>query len=178
MKILRVNSLKKIKKAIPLVEDKIKVKLHLNKNNLTIEGSELNEYMTEKIIEAIDFGFEAEDALLLRKDDFCLEYVNMKEHTPRHNLLEIRARVIGTDGKAKRTIETLTGSIIAIQGNQVGVIVDTDHLSQTIQGIISLIQGAKHSNVFAYLERQNANLRKYDEDDLGLKDPKDWKNLD
>lgn len=172
MKKIPINSPNKIKKALRPIGAKIKVKLTLNKNTLIVEGSEFNIYTTEKVIQAIDFGFDVEDALLLRRENFNLEFVNIKEHTHRRNLAEIRARLIGTDGKAKRTLENLTGAVLVVQGNMVGIICDAEHVSHIIQGVISLIQGAKHGNVFSYLEKQNANLKRIDEEDLGLKNPK------
>lgn len=179
MKKIIVNSPAKIKKAISVIKNKISVDISVTKNTAFIEGTELVEYNVGKIIEAIDFGFEAEDAVVLRNENYSLEFLNVKDHTHRKNLAEIRARVIGTEGKAKRTIELLTGSIIAIKGNMIGIIADADHLAPTVQGLTSLIQGAKHGNVFSYLEKQNANLGKIDEEDLGLKNPKkDLKNLE
>jgi ribosomal RNA assembly protein len=179
MKKVPINSPKKIEKAISYLTKKLNVGIIVNKDYAYLEGKEVNEFLAEKIIEAVDFGFDPEDACLLRNENFSLEYINIKDHTHRKNLAEIRARIIGTEGKAKKTIELLTGSVIVIHGNIVGVIADSEHVSQTLQGIISLIQGSKHGNVFSYLERQNANLRKIDEEDLGLRDPKkDLKNLD
>ena len=165
-----VENLRKIKKAVPLVESRLKVKIKFGKGGqIFILGEEFNAFLVDKILRAVDFGFDIEDAMLLRDDNFILEFVNMKEHTRRKNLEDVRARMIGTDGKAKRTIEELSGCVIAISGNQVGVIVNADHLDSVIQAIISLVQGAKHGNVFAYLEKQNAVRRSLDKDDLGLK---------
>ena len=164
-----VVNINKIKKAVPVIENKVKVKIGFGKDNVSIKGSELNEYLVEKVIKAVDFGFDIDDALLLMSDDFLLEFVEVKEHTHRKNLKDVRARLIGTGGKARKTIENLTGSEIVIQGNTVGVIVDPNHLDAVMQGIESLIQGAKHGNVFAYLEKQNVSKRKFERDDLGLK---------
>ena len=160
----------KIKKAVPVIENKIKIKISFQKNQITIKGSELNEYLVEQIVRAVDFGFNAEDALLLKNEDFVLEFIGVKEHTPRKNLKEVRARLIGTGGKARKTIENLTGAVIVIHNNKVGVIVDSEHLDSIVQAIISLIQGAKHGNVFAYLEKQNVSRRKSYGEDLGLKE--------
>jgi len=179
MKKVPIVSVKKIKKAIPYLSKKINVQISVSKDVVYLEGNEVNEYLAEKIIQAIDFGFDPEDAILLRNENFSLEFINIKEHTHRKNLADIRSRIIGTEGKAKQTIELLTGAVIVLHVNMIGVIVDSDHLAQAMQGLISLIQGSKHGNVFAYLERQNANLRKIDEEELGLRDPKkDLKNLD
>ncbi len=169
MKILVAENLRKIKKAVPFVESKIKIKIGFSGNRIIIKGEEVNEYLADKILRAVDFGFEIEDALLLKNSDYILEFIDIKGHTRRKNLKDVRARLIGTKGKAKNAIQELTGAIIVISDNQVGVIVGSDHLDAVIQGIILLVQGSKHGNVFSYLEKQNAEMRKYDSDDLGLK---------
>ncbi len=160
MRNIPVENMKKIKRAVPPIENKIKIKIGFGKNQISIKGSELNEFLVENIVRAIDFGFEIDDALLLSNTEFVLEFIEIKEHTRRKNLKDVRSRIIGRDGRAKRTIEKLTGAAIVINGNDIGVIVDAEHLSTTIQGIESLIGGSKHGNVFGFLERQNANLSK------------------
>jgi len=170
MRNVLVENMNKVKRAVPAIENKVKVKIGFGKDSVSVKGSEFNEYLVEKVVQAIDFGFVVYDALLLLSDDFVLEFIEVKEHTRRKNLKEVRARIIGTGGKARKTIENLTGSEIVIHNNTVGVIVDSVHLDAVVQGIESLIQGAKHGNVFAYLEKQNVSRRKFDEDDLGLKE--------
>lgn len=163
-----VENMNKIKKAVPAIENKIKIRIGFGKSCVILNGSELNEYLTEQILMAIDFGFCVEDALLLTNENFVLEFIEVKEHTRRKNLRDVRARIIGTGGKARKTIEKLCEAEIVIKNNTVGVIVDSEHLDAVVQGIESLISGAKHGNVFGYLERQNVCKRKFD-DDLGLK---------
>jgi len=170
MRNVLVLNMNKVKRAVPVIENKIKIKIGFGKESVSVKGSELNEYLVEKVVQAVDFGFNVDDALLLLNDDFVLEFIEVKEHTRRKNLKDVRARIIGTGGKARKTIENLTGSEIVIQGNTVGVIVDSGHLDAVVQGIESLIQGAKHGNVFAYLEKQNVSRRKFGKDDLGLKE--------
>lgn len=169
MQQLQIENLNKIKKAIPKIEKRLKVRISLKNNTLNIKGDEVACFSASQIIEAIDFGFDVEDALLLTKDNFCLEFINIKDHTHRKNLEEVRGRVIGRDGKAKKTIEELTNSVVVIHNNQVGIIVDSEHLDSAVQGICSLIQGAKHGNVFSYLEKRNRSLKDVDEEDLGLR---------
>ena len=170
MRNVLVQNIRKIKKAVPALENKVKVKVGFLKDGVSVKGSELNEYLVEQVLRAVDFGFYVDDALLLTDDGFVLEFIEVKEHTHRKNLKDVRARLIGTSGKARKTIENLTGSVIVIHDNTVGVIVDSIHLDAVVQAIESLIQGAKHGNVFAYLEKQNVSRRKFDEDDLGLKE--------
>ena len=169
MRNVLVQNMNKVKKAVPAIENRVKVRIGFGRGQVTVKGSELNEYLVEKVIQAIDFGFCVDDALLLMNDAFVLEFIEVKEHTRRKNLKDVRARLIGTRGKAKKTIENLTGSVIVIQGNRVGVIVDADHLDAVVQAIESLAQGAKHGNVFARLEKQNVALGRFGRDDLGLR---------
>jgi ribosomal RNA assembly protein len=174
MRKVDVLNMRKIKAAVPRIEEKVKIKISMGKSWVVINGPELQEFLVEKIVRAVDFGFDVEDALLLLNEDFTLEFIDIKEHTNRKNMKDIRARLIGTDGKARKTIEKLTGSVIVIKDNDVGVIVDADHLEAVTQGLESLIHGAKHGNVFSYLEKQGSGrLKKYDPNDLGLRDDVD-----
>jgi ribosomal RNA assembly protein len=151
---------------IPIIAD-----IAVEKDKVKISGNEYNEYLVEEIVRAIDFGFHIDDTLLLKKENFVLEFVDIKSHTRRKNLNDVRARVIGTDGKAKKNIEQLTGAVIVIKENRIGVIVDDIHLDATIQALESLIQGSKHGNIFAYLEKQGKIIRNsLDDEDLGLKE--------
>jgi ribosomal RNA assembly protein len=168
---ISVNNIRRIKKAIPQIESKIKIKLLFRGGFVSIKGNELSEYLVEKIIKAVDFGFEIEDALLLKNEDYNLEFIKIRDHTPRKNLTDVRGRIIGTDGRVRRTLEELTGGAVVLNNNVVGLIIDSEHLSHAVQGIKSLIQGSKHGNVFSYLEKQNVKIREMDDEDLGLKEP-------
>ncbi|MFH0711728.1 MAG: hypothetical protein V1889_01075 [archaeon] len=169
MRNVLVESLGKIKRAVPVIENRVKIKIGFGKSGVSVKGGELDEYLVEKVLRAIDFGFDVDDALLLMSEGFVLEFVDVKGHTHRKNLKDVRARLIGTGGKARKTIENLTGAVIVISGNRVGVIVDAEHLDTTVQAIESLIQGAKHGNVFARLEKQNVLRKRFDDEDLGLR---------
>ncbi len=169
MRSVLVQNMKKIKRAVPGIENKVKIKIGFRKDSVSIRGSELNEYLVEQIVRAIDFGFDIDDALLLVGEEFILEFIDVKGNTRRKNLRDVRSRIIGTDGRAKRTIEKLTGAAVVINSNNVGVIVDADHLSATVQGIEGLINGSKHGNVFGFLERQGYKINRNDAD-LGLRE--------
>ncbi len=165
-----MGSVRKIKMVVPAIENRVKVHIGFGKDRVSVRGSEVNEYLVEQIIRAVDFGFDIDDALLLLNQEFVLEFIEVKEHTRRKNLKDVRSRIIGREGKAKRTIEKLTGAAVVINGNDIGVIVDADHLSATVQGIEGLISGSKHGNVFGFLERQGAKINRVGGEDLGLKE--------
>ena len=170
MQSLIIKSKTKIKKIIPKIESRLKIKISLVKNTVSISGEEFNQYLALHMLEAVDFGFDIDDVLLLINPDFIIDFISIKEHTKKHNLKEVRARVIGTQGKAKKVIELLTGAKIVIHDNLVGVIAESERMEAARQAMISLIQGANHANVFAYLEKQNAKFNMRDSGDLGIRE--------
>ena len=163
--------MKKVKKAVPVIEAKVKIRFSFGSGFVTIKGKTLEEFLVTKIVQAIDFGFETEDALLLLDENYLLEFIDIKEHTRRNNLHDVRSRIIGTKGKALNTIENLTGAILAVKDNKVGIISETETIAQVNQAVESIIRGAKHGNAFASLERKNRSRRKlqFTGEDLGLK---------
>jgi rRNA processing protein Krr1/Pno1 len=60
-----------------------------------------NEYLVEKVIVAMEMGFDAEDAVLLKNENFSLEILNVKDYTHRKNLEEypIQNNWYGRKGK-------------------------------------------------------------------------------
>jgi len=170
VKSIVVINMRKVKLAVPKIEKKVKIKFSFRKDGVVIKGKEYEEFMVEAIVRAVDFGFLLEDAFLLLDSDFSLKFLDIKSLTRRKNIKDVRARVIGTNGKALKTIENLTGAAIVLSDNTVGIIVDSEHLDAIVQGIESLVRGAKHGNVFAYLEKQNAGAKRLNEDDLGLRE--------
>ena len=170
VKTVSVLKLRKIKKAVPKIEKKIKIHFTFNNNKISFKGNELNEFLTEEIIRALEFGFEIDDALLLLEEDYELKFVNIKEHTKRRNLKDVRSRVIGRRGKAIRTIENLTNSKMVVNENEIGLILNNDSAEMTLQAIESLIQGSKHGNIYSYIEKQRSKKFRSSFDDLGLKE--------
>lgn len=167
-----VKNIRKIKQAVPLIENKIKVHFSFGSDYVIVTGSVESEFLAEEIVTAIDFGFDSEDAILLKNDGFLLKFIDIKDNTNRNNLKDVRARIIGREGRVKKAIENLTGAVLVIKDNTVAVIVDDLHLDTTTQAIKTLIHGTKHGTVFSYLERQNRTFKTTDIEDLGLKDPK------
>lgn len=148
------------------LEKLLNVKIKNRGKEVSIEGRAEDEYVAEKIIEALEFGFPFSTAMLLKEQDFMLEVINVKDHTKRKDLERIRARIIGRHGKTLKTLQTLTMCHFEIKDNHVGVIGDPEHIRNAHEAVISLIRGAKQSNVYSFLEKHQVKHVF----DLGLKD--------
>lgn len=169
VKIIISEKLPRIIKNKKKLEKKLNVRITNRGKEVKIEGDAEDEYIAEKVIDALNFGFEYISAIQIKENDFMLEIINIKDYTKKHNLEPIRARIIGTHGKTKRTIGQLTDSSIELKDNQVGIIGPMESIQNTQNAIISIIQGAKQSNIYKSLEKNKPEPIR----DLGLKE-KEW----
>ncbi len=110
-------------------------------------------------MEAINLGFSAERALLLKNPEILLQIINIKNATKKHNLEAIRARIIGTRGKTLKTVNNLTNCLISLKDNQVGIIGDYEYIADAIQAMTSLVRGSKQGHVYGRLERERKKKR-------------------
>ncbi len=166
MKKILSEKLPRILKNKKRLEAKLKVKITNRGKEVYIEGDPVNEYSAGLVIDALNFGFEFREAIMIKEEDFVFEIINIKEHTKRHDLERIRARIIGKQGKTKNTFEKLTGCFFEINDNHVGIIGPGENIENAQQAVISIIQGAKQGNVYAFLEKHQVKP----ELDLGLKE--------
>lgn len=153
MKKIFLDETKNLRKNEKRIEDELNVKITIDKNEVSIEGNAEDEFLTEKIIDALDFGFPIANALLIKNEEFLFETLNIKDYTKKKDLKTIRARIIGREGKTLRTLTTLTNCFFEIKENSVGIIGAPESIETAQNAIISLIKGSKQANVYDYLEK-------------------------
>lgn len=107
---------------------------------------------------AIALGFPPEDALRLEGEDYRLEYIDLKEYVGRQHLARVKGRIIGEGGRAKSTIESLTGVKIVIGDRHVGILGPTYAASVAKEAVLMLISGKKHGTVYKYIQKAMSNL--------------------
>ena len=166
MKTFFLDNLEVLKKFKRKLQKELEVKILINGNEVSIEGEADDEFFTEKIINALNFGFPLEVALLIKREEFLLEILNIKDYTNKRDLKTVRARIIGKGGKALKTLATLSECFFELKDNSVGIIGAPEGIETAQNAIISIIQGSKHANVYSYLEKHKVKPVL----DLGLKD--------
>ncbi|HXW66378.1 MAG TPA: KH domain-containing protein [Thermoplasmata archaeon] len=105
---------------------------------------------------AIGRGFSPPRALRLLRDNAYLGILDIKVTTGRHEksaLRRIRARVIGTRGRARARLEELSGCSVSVYGSTVALIGDEDQLERATRAVELLLKGSEHSTVFHLLAR-------------------------
>ena len=153
MKTIVSEKLPRIIKNKRKLETELGVKITNRGREVFIEGNPENEYSAEKVIDALNFGFPFSTALLIKTQDFIFEIINIKDHTKRKDLKRIRARIIGTSGKTLQTLHNLTNCYFELKENHVGIIGAPKYLENAQQAIVTIIKGAKQSNVYSFLEK-------------------------
>lgn len=171
MKTIICEKPKRIIKNRKNLEKKLGIKIIGIGREITIHDSPENEYVAEKVIEALEFGFPFSVALLIKEQDLMFEALNIKDYTRRKDLSNVRARIIGRDGKTLKTLQDLTKCHFEIKDNQVGIIGEPEYLRNAQEAMIFLIRGTKHANVYSFLEKHQVKPVF----DLGLKPVKKTK---
>jgi len=137
-----------------ILEKKLNIKIILKGKEITIEGEAIDEYIAEKVLTALNFGFPFKTALLLKEEEnYEFEILNIKDFTKRKDLERIRARIIGTKGRTLRTLTELTKCFFELKDNSIGIIGDVEYIKNAQTSLISLIHGTKQANVYAFLEK-------------------------
>jgi KH domain-containing protein len=166
--ILVCDKTEKIIKNKAKLERLLKVKITIKGDEITVEGKPEDEYIAEKVISALSFGFPLPAALLIKEEDFLFEILDIKDYTRRKDMEAIRARIIGTGGKTLKTLSTLTECYFELKDNSVGIIGSAELIKNAQDAIIFIIQGSKQANVYAFLEKHHAQPIM----DWGLKEKK------
>lgn len=161
-----------VKRNLAELEKQLKVKIKITGRKAVIEGDAINEYEASRVLEAIGIGFSAKQALLLIEEDMVFIRIPIKRISRRKDLETVRARIIGSEGKTKRTLENVSGCEIVINEHEVGIIGPGEEIEETKTAVTNLIRGTKEANVYRFLERMNAK-RKSLNPNLELKQKKE-----
>ena len=169
MKTILSEKIARIIKNKKRLEKLLDIKITNRGKEVTIEGTAENEYEATQVIDALNFGFSFSAAISIKEEGRILEIIHIKEFTNKSNLERIRGRIIGKGGKALGTLSNLTKCYIELKDNQVGIIGLPEYIEGATEGVVEIIHGAKHGNVYKGLEKNQPKPIH----DLGLRDEKE-----
>ena len=135
------------------------VEIDAEDGEVTVSGPETDPIAALKardIVLAIGRGFSPQRAMRLAKENTFLGILDIKLTTGRHEkaaLRRIRARVIGSEGRARSRIEDLSGCSMSVFGSTVALIGNEEQLQRATRAVELLLRGSEHSTVFHLLAR-------------------------
>ena len=139
-----------------------KIEVDSKEGLVTLTGQDaLSLYVCREIVSAIARGFNPDIAKYLLKNDYGVEFINIKDYAKTDNdAVRLRGRVIGEGGKSRRTIQDLTGVQISVYGKTIGLIGELESLPIARKAIESLLSGQPHASVYKWLEQRGKEIRK------------------
>ncbi|MBI4141602.1 RNA-processing protein [Candidatus Woesearchaeota archaeon] len=133
-----------------------------NEGEVKLIGNDaLGLYSCREIVRAISRGFNPEIALLLLKQDYGFEMINIADFAgTKNDAVRLKGRVIGEGGKSRKVIEELTDCHVSVYGKTVSLVGGLEWLPSARRAVESLLSGSPHSSVYHWLEKRRKDLRR------------------
>jgi ribosomal RNA assembly protein len=156
MQVCRIpeERVEKLQRNLPRLKRSLSCEIVIRDNQIIITSkNSFNEYIARNVIVAFGRGFSIDDALELCREDKYFKLIELQDYAKNRNqLVRIKSRVIGREGKVKKEIEKLTGAKIAIYGKTIALIGGEQELKSAEDALIRIITGSKQSNVLRLLQ--------------------------
>ncbi len=149
---------KKIEKALD-----VKLFIDSKEGDVVVKGEDSLVLITaQNVVRAIGRGFSPEAASELLNENNYLEIIDISEFAgnSKTGMIRVRSRIIGTGGKARKTIEGLTTTSVVIQGKTIAIIGDYESVRLARMAFENLLMGSRHSTVYAMLEKKRKEMRR------------------
>lgn len=143
----------------------LKIDIDSKQGEIVIDEHKLQDPLmlikVENIITAIGRGFSPENAFLLFSDDADFFVFDLTDYVGRResHIKRLKSRIIGSEGKTKRVLESLTGAKISVYGYTISVISDVVKMNIMKKSIDMLLTGSKHATVYRFVETEIKELR-------------------
>ena len=138
-----------------------RINIDSKEGDVTLSGEDsVKLFYLQEVVKAVGRGFNPEIARLLLKQDYVLEIIPVTDYFEKKNHIErVKGRIIGASGKARETLEQLTGAFICVYGKTISIIGEAESVVTARRAIESLIQGSPHANVYRWLEKNRRKMK-------------------
>jgi len=153
------------------IEQKLGVKINLDSKsgNCEVLSSPedpnympLNIFTAQKIVNAINRGFNPVKAMKLLEDNYDLEIFNLMQIVGKSDkhIKRVKGRIIGRNGEMRKAIERYAESFISVYGKTASIIADYENLQIARKAVSMLINGTPHHVVLKFLENKYNEKKK------------------
>ncbi|MDE1767994.1 MAG: hypothetical protein KGH64_05810 [Candidatus Micrarchaeota archaeon] len=147
-------------KLLAKLKERLGCKLELEDNSITIQGEPYDEYNAKNVLTAFGRGFDLDKAYKLLNEDYFFQMINLKDaFGSKEQIMRVKARIIGTAGRAKEHIESISGADIAVFGSSISIIGKADELKVADAAIRILIDGGTHKTAYKVMEKEKIKLK-------------------
>jgi ribosomal RNA assembly protein len=140
----------------------IKILIDSKEGDVVVVGEDaLQLYTGREIVRAVARGFNPQIALLMLKQDYAFELIDLGDYAKHANHMQrLKGRVIGTEGKSRHLIEEATESHISVYGKTIGIIAPIESITVAKQAVHMLLSGSPHSGVYKWLDKKRRDIKR------------------
>jgi ribosomal RNA assembly protein len=151
------------------IEEKLQVKLDIDKEGsvkiiLWENSTDPSLLLRAKdMVTAIGRGFPPETAFrLIKNEDDIFDMIDLRIIFGRaeSDIIRIKGRIIGSEGKTRKLIEELTEADVVVYGHTIGIIGSFTEADAARNAVQMVIDGCEHHTVYNYLQKKRTELKK------------------
>jgi len=153
------------------IESKLGVKINLDSKTGNCEilpkpedpnYMSLNTFVAQKIVNAINRGFNPVKAMKLLEENYDLEIFNLLKILGRSDkrIKQVKGRIIGRNGEIRKAIEKYAETYISVYGKTISIIGVYENLQLARAAVRMLINGMPHHVVLKFLENKYNEKKK------------------
>ncbi len=122
----------------------------------------LNVLIAQKIVKAINRGFNPVKSMKLLQETYDIEIFNLFSILGKSDkrIKRMKGRIIGRNGEMRKALERFGECYVSVYGKTISIIAEYENLQVSRKAISMLLNGMPHHSVLKFLERKYNEKKK------------------
>ncbi len=131
-------------------------KMRIVDESVRIEGDAFGEFAGKSVVYAFGRGFDVDVVCKLAGNDCYFTAIDLEQvFGNEKRIAQVKARIIGENGRTKRYVEGVSGARISVYGNTVAFIGSIEDIREAETAVNTLIEGGTHRLAYSKMESEH-----------------------
>jgi ribosomal RNA assembly protein len=127
--------------------------LSIDDETVVVQGDAYDEFTAKNVIYAYGRGFDMVDAETLIDEGNYFGSIDLRQaFGSSKRIMQVKARIIGENGRTKRYIEQVSNVKISVYGDTVSFIGTNEAIAEAETAVSALIEGRTHKTAYEKME--------------------------